>query len=225
MQENFDTQTCFPYNEYMDFKRLPYKTVFIFLIELAIAANIIFLDIWIAQKILSQQPSATSTSTTTKTTEQEPGIINPLPTNTPTPVAVIPTTSPQVIIAPAVTDYYVPIGSGQSVATSWTDVTGLQVSINPSSYPNSKQVVFEASVVIPTGNQWASVRLFNETAQHPVWFSDVTLSGGQPQLLVSQPITLDPGNNTYQVQMQTQLGFQAILNQSRIHITLRRDKN
>ena len=83
-----------------------------------------------------------------------------------------------------------------------------------------KSVVFEASVYIPTGNQTASVQLFNVTQQHPVWFSEVDMSGGAPQFLVSRPIQLDSGNNLYQVQMQTQLQFPAQLTQSRLHITL-----
>jgi len=63
------------------------------------------------------------------------------------------------------------------------------------------------------------VMLFNMTAGHPVWNSTVFFSGGtNAQLLISQPITLDPGNNLYQVQMQTQLTFPANLNQARIHI-------
>lgn len=110
-------------------------------------------------------------------------------------------------------------GSGSSTADDWTDVTGLQAYVDTAQYSRIKNVVFEASVFIPTGNEVAYVRLFNNTDKHPVWFSDVSLEGGQPQLLISQPITLDPGNKLYQVQMKTSLKYQANLVQSRLRIT------
>lgn len=46
------------------------------------------------------------------------------------------------------------------------------------------------------------------------------MEGGTPQFLVSQPITLDPGVKTYQVQMKTTLKSQAVLDQARLHITV-----
>jgi hypothetical protein len=36
--------------------------------------------------------------------------------------------------------------------------------------------------------------------------------------MISQPITLDPGNNLYQVQMQTQLEYPANVSQAIIRI-------
>ncbi len=110
-------------------------------------------------------------------------------------------------------------GSGSSIADDWTDVTGLQAYVDTAQYSRIKNVVFEASVFIPTGNEVAYVRLFNKTDKHPVWFSEVSLEGGQPQLLISQPVTLDSGNKLYQVQMKTSLKFQANLVQSRLRIT------
>lgn len=116
-------------------------------------------------------------------------------------------------------EYFVPLGSGTSSSGTWADVPGALAYIDSSQYGTIQEVVFEASVFIPTGNQTAYVQLFNETAGHPVWFSEVSVSGGTPQLLISQPITLDPGNNLYQVQMMTSLQFQANLVQARVHIT------
>ncbi len=115
-------------------------------------------------------------------------------------------------------EYYVTFGSGQSSASDWQDVTGLQVYVDSTSYSSIKSVVFEATSHIPTGNESAWVRLFNSTDQHPVWNSDISLEGGTPQFLISSPITLDSGKKLYTVQMKTQLQFQAVLDQSRIHI-------
>lgn len=116
-------------------------------------------------------------------------------------------------------EFFIPFGSGSSSAGDWEDVAGLKASIDNTKYPSIKTVVFEASVQIPTGNETAYVRLYNETDKHPVWFSDVSLDGGTPQLLVSKPITLDSGNKVYKVQMKTSLKFKAILDQARVHIT------
>lgn len=133
-----------------------------------------------------------------------------------------PTSAPK---APAVNnnsqtkEFFVSFGSGTNATNDWEDVPGLKAYIDSSKYSSIKTVVFEASVRIPTGNEMAYVRLFNETDKHPVWFSDVSMEGGTPQLLVSPPIILDQGNKLYKVQMKTSLKFTAILDQARIHIT------
>jgi hypothetical protein len=118
-----------------------------------------------------------------------------------------------------VKEYYVPFGTGISTSSEWEDVPGLQAYIDKSAYGSIKKVTFEASVRVPTGNQTAEVQLFNITAKHPVWSSQVTFTGGgTPQLLISDPITLDSGNNLYKVQMKTQLKYPAYLDQARVHI-------
>lgn len=122
------------------------------------------------------------------------------------------------VSASKVKEFFVPFGSGSSSAGDWQDVFGLQTYIDTANYEAIKNVTFEASVRIPTGNQTAYVRLFNKTDKHPVWFSEVSLTGGTPSLLTSEPITLDKGNKLYQVQMKTQLQFQAILDQARVRI-------
>ncbi len=117
-------------------------------------------------------------------------------------------------------EYYVPFGSGSGSSSDWTDVPGLQASIDSNSYGTIKNVVFEASLHIPTGNQTASVRLYNATDNHPVWNSEVDFNGNTVSTLkTSQLVNLDIGNKLYKVQMKTQLQFQAILDQSRLHIT------
>lgn len=127
--------------------------------------------------------------------------------------------STQVITTGASKEYFVAFGGGSNSTDEWADVSGLTAGINSTAYGSIKEVRFEASVYIPTGNETAYVRLFNKTDQHPVWFSEVSLSGGTPQLLISDPITLDSGQKTYQVQMKTTLKFQAVLSQARVHIT------
>lgn len=114
--------------------------------------------------------------------------------------------------------YSISLGSGVNNSTSWTNVPGVQAYIDSENYATIQSVTFQASLYVPTGNQIAYVQLYNVTANHPVWFSTMSISGGQPQLLISNPITLDPGNNLYQVQMMSQLGFTTNLVESSINI-------
>ncbi len=145
--------------------------------------------------------------TFTPTVTPSPTLI-PLPTLTPTPIVMV-------------KDYFIPLGTGESQAASWEDVPGSQVNVDFGQYPHIKEILFEASVNIPTASEWVSIRLFNETDMHPVWNSTVTSNDGVTfAVLTSTPITYDTGLKTYQVQMQTQLQAPTDLVQARIHIIL-----
>ncbi len=128
------------------------------------------------------------------------------------------TTTSVPVASSGVKEFYVPFGSGSGSADDWTDIPGMQVYIDTTKYNKIKQAVFEATIRIPTGNQVAYAQLFNVTEKHPVWFSEVSLEGGTPKLLTSQPITLDKGNNLYQVQVKNSLRFPTFLDQARVHI-------
>lgn len=134
----------------------------------------------------------------------------------PTPTKIPLTQAP--VSSSSVKEFFVPFGTGSNASDDWQDVPGLKATLDPANYGNIKTVTFEATIRIPTGNEIAYVRLYNAADKHPVWFSDVSLEGGTPQLLVSKPIALDSGNKTYQVQMKTSLKFQAFIDQSRLHI-------
>lgn len=121
-------------------------------------------------------------------------------------------------VSARVKEFFIPFGSGSGFENDWQDIEGLQAYIDNQNFEDIKKATFEASVRIPTGNQTAYVRLYNKTDKHPVWFSEVSVTGGTPVLLISEPITLDNGNKLYQVQMKTQLKFLTILDQARIHI-------
>ncbi|MBI4089238.1 MAG: hypothetical protein HY424_00865 [Candidatus Levybacteria bacterium] len=162
----------------------------------------------LAQIYQATSSSKTQTTAVITTPTQVPAEIPPeVPTPTTTPIQ-----------SPQIKEFFIPFGSGTNSSDDWEDVAGLKASINSANYPSIKSAVFEASVNIPTGNQVAYVRLFNETDKHPVWNSDVSVEGGTAQLLISKPITLDSGTKTYKVQMKTSLKYQAVLAQARIHI-------
>jgi len=139
---------------------------------------------------------------------------------TPTPTAIKPVYQNPVNQTTGPKEYFIAFGSGVNSSSDWQDVPGAEAVIDFGNYQNIKEIKFEVSVTVPTANQAVSVRLFNKTDQHPVWFSEVTMNGGASSYMVSSPITYDKGSKTYQVQMKTQLKYTANLTQSRLHITL-----
>lgn len=185
---------------------------------IVIALNLFVLDVWVANGAVVE-----------KQTSRE--IVASIPT--PTPILTCPQSCVDQIhqqnttqaSAPlvsqnssAVKEFFISFGSGQSSSDEWSDVGGVSSYIDTTKYDAIQKVTFEASANIPTGNQTIYIRLFNVTDKHPVWFSEVSLTGGSSALLVSDPITLDSGNKLYQVQMKTQLKFLANLTQARVHI-------
>lgn len=127
--------------------------------------------------------------------------------------------APVVNSASGAQEYFIPLGSGSINSTTLTTITGMQATIDGGAYGSNYIATFEISVNVPTGNQTATFQLYNSTGNHPAWNSVVNFtSGGTPALLISSPITLDPGSNTYVVQGQTQLQFPANITQARVHI-------
>lgn len=132
------------------------------------------------------------------------------------------TLTPQTIVQTAQKEIFIPVGDGSTTSNSYTNLSGVQVTIDSSKYSGIASVDFEASVWVTGGNGKAYAQLFNVTAGHPVWNSEISTSSGSGTLLVSAPITLDGGQNTYGVQAKTNLtDFSANVRTARIKIVLR----
>lgn len=198
---------------------------------IGIFINLLFLDLIVlgskTANTNSSLPAYQKTDTANTCTNECKALINESLSNlntksitltpTSTPVS---TTSNTNTTSTNVREYYVPFGSGSGSSSDWQDLPGLQASIDSKGYGNIKSVTFEVSLHIPTGNETASVRLYNATDKHPVWNSEITFDGNSTSVFkTSSPITLDNGNVFYKVQIKTQLQFPAILDQSRVHIT------
>lgn len=159
-------------------------------------------------------PQGCLTQITNAINSSKTAVVTPSPIVTPAPSQNTNTAFSQI------KEYYVPFGSGSGSYSDWTNVPGLQASVDSSAYGTIKSVVFEASLHIPTGNETASVRLYDVTQGHPVWNSEIDFNGNTNSVFLASPnINLDAGNNVYAVQMKTQLQYNAVLDQSRIHIT------
>lgn len=143
-----------------------------------------------------------------------PSIIQPALILTPTP-----TLSPTPTPANTVKEFFVPLGTGTGKPADWTVVDGMGAKIDPSDYGNIKQITFEVTAWVPQNNQQIWIRLYNANTYQAVAGSEVTLQGGgTATLLISSPITLASGNNSYQIQMKTQLQATTDINMARIRI-------
>lgn len=194
----------------LDEKRVKNTFFIIAICAVVIIANlaVIYSFILKPQTIISEKTSNPTPATTNS------------PTISPTPfVAESSNISNSQTSKNNIKDYFISFGSGTSSSSDWIDVEGLQVSFDLGDYANIKEVRFEVSTQIPTGNQIIWIRLYNKTDSHPVWNSEVSANGAS-SYSVSEPIIYDKGRKTYQVQMKTQLKYPANVTQSRIHVSL-----
>jgi len=194
---------------------------------LLVAVNLIFLDIFLvaSPKKSEQAASVVIQSNQPAAEEACPAACLTKIQELATPAAAlqgeeaVPTaTRAPTKAASPVSEFFIPFGSGSGSGTDWQDIPGLLAAIDTTNYATNRTVTFEVSLRIPTGNQTVYARLFNATDKHPVWFSDVSLEGGTPSLIISSPVQLDTGNKTYQVQLKTSLGFLSNIDQARLRI-------
>lgn len=117
-------------------------------------------------------------------------------------------------------EYFIPFGSGSGASQgTYTSLSALSAYVNTTLYTSISTVTFEVSATIPNGNQSATIQLYNATDGYVIPNSQVSISGGTPQLLISPNITLPTGNKLYQVQINTQLNSPIVIDQARLHIT------
>lgn len=132
------------------------------------------------------------------------------------------TTVNNTVVQNAQKELFIPVGSGSTNSNSYTNVPGAQVVIDSANYAGIGSADFEANVWVTGGNGRAYVQLYNVTAGHPVWNSELSTTSGTGTLLVSSPISLDSGKNTYQIQAKTDITeFAANVSTGRVKIVLR----
>lgn len=131
-------------------------------------------------------------------------------------------TGGQTIVQTAQKEIFIPIGDGSTKSNSYADLLGAQVTLDLSKYSGVQSADFEASIWVTGGNGRAYAQLYNKTAGRPVWNSEISTTSGSGILMVSAPINLDAGQNTYIVQAKTNITeFAANVATSRIKIVLR----
>lgn len=200
------------------------KPILVSIILLICLTNLIILDInfFTKDKNVNTSDGISSPIITPQPTEQKcsENCTSQVPLVTPTTSpAAKPIYNNQAQATSQVKDFMISLGSGTGQSSDWTDVPGVGATINSGNYGEIKNVFFEASLVLPTANDIVSLRLYNVTDKHPVWYSQIDSNGELTEFLSSQQIKLDSGNKFYKVQMKTLLNDQPVnLVQSRIHI-------
>lgn len=128
----------------------------------------------------------------------------------------------QTVVQTAQKEIFIPIGSGSTFNNNYTDLPGVEVSIDSSKYTGIESVVFEASLWVQDGNGKMYAQLYNKTDGRPVWNSEISTSSASGVLTTSLKIALESGMRTYKVQAKTNLtGYAAHVDNARVKITLK----
>ena len=74
-------------------------------------------------------------------------------------------------VKPVVREYYIPLGSGSSSATDWTELAGVEAYVAPSNYGKVKEMYFEAGLRLTKGTGRAYTRLRKVNHQSRAYYS------------------------------------------------------
>ncbi len=116
-----------------------------------------------------------------------------------------------------VREYIIPLGSGSSSAGDWNDIIGIEAYIDPSNYGVIRQMYFEASLSIPTGNGRIYARLRNVTDNIGLVESEI-FHEGNGGLVSSGKIPVPAKTKLYRVQLKSTLEAAALIESARIKI-------
>ena len=206
-------------------------------IFVVVVLDLVFVNYWILKQSQRVTEGASGDTKSQRQTEKlvtdgKKGIASPTPATetdyspTPAPTAVpaqttTNTTVVQQTVVQTPQQIFIPIGDGSTTASTYTNLPGVQVTIDSSKYPNISSIYFEANLSVTGGNGMAYAQLYDSTQNHPVWFSQISTNSPSGSLQTSQQINLDPGVNTYVVQAYTALNqFPANVSTARIQINL-----
>ena len=120
-----------------------------------------------------------------------------------------------------VKEFYIPLGSGSTKSRDWVELAGVEAVIDSANFPNVKSVIFEASLRIPTANGRVYAKLYDVTAKHDVWYSEVWVEGSTSYRAESANINLSSGRHLYRLMMKSTMGYEALLDSARIKIILK----
>lgn len=117
-----------------------------------------------------------------------------------------------------VKEIFIPFGqaSVKSDNNNWRD-TGLEVQIDTGNYSAIKEVRFEGTLRVPTGNGMVEARMISGNG---VVVGGSTISSGSVngEYKQSGPIGLFGGKNSYKVQMRTSLNYEGYMDGGRVKI-------
>jgi len=135
--------------------------------------------------------------------------------NLPTPKTVV-----QRIPETSVKEFYVPLGSGSSSATTWEEIKNAEAYFDPQSYGKIKSITFEALMRIPTANGRVYARLYNVDDKIGLTETEVWVEGSTGVRVESSSFSLPQGKKLYRVQLKSTMGYEAVLDLGRLKIVV-----
>lgn len=205
--------------------------------------DLVYLNWWLIQSQKTKDELKTQNDSRSLEFQETPG-----PENLPTPT---PTSSPQTtgdenqktsqksdlsqnqttsnptggtttIIQTANREIFIPLGSGSIKKKDWSDLPGLEVTIDTTKYSEIESVVFEATIWPEGGNGRAYARLKNISDNNPFVESQISAASTAGELKSSGKIPIPSGSKKYGVQAKTDIdNFAANVENARIKITLK----
>ncbi len=128
----------------------------------------------------------------------------------------------QTIIQTAQKEIFIPIGSGSSKSSTYSDISGAEVSIDTNKYPPIDYMVFQASIWVTNGNGKAWARIINVNDNNPYYESEISSSSSTGEFRTSAKIPFQYGPKTYRIQAKTDMSdFAANVGNAMIKIVLK----
>lgn len=212
--------------------------ILVLILGLAIFGNLIFLD----YKILSQKatqdyiirpaevkvapvPIATTSAESstdfqalidTKIGQLREELLKTLQTPTPKPAV---KTAPPPQAPPGPKELYINFGnSGSTTATSWTDVSGTDITFDAANYPGVKAFYFQANLKSDAPDRQTFSRIYDATHSVGVQGSEMNYAGLTSKLTESGSLTFLSGRLTLRVQIHSLNGNLATNESPRIRV-------
>ncbi|OGV91830.1 hypothetical protein A3A66_02535 [Microgenomates group bacterium RIFCSPLOWO2_01_FULL_46_13] len=135
------------------------------------------------------------------------------------PPSPTPSNSKSAVTTSSVKEYFVPLGSGNTISQDWVDITSAKATIDSSRYGSIEAVYFEASLQIVNGELHA--RLVDETGNHTYYSSDIFHNSSTPQWKTSTAVSLNNGTRTYKVQLRSTSGELGTMAAARLRILVK----
>jgi len=115
--------------------------------------------------------------------------------------------------------YYVPIpGSGSTLATDWTNLSGTDFYLSKNDFPGFLEVYFEANIKLMNGNGKAFFRIYDATHFIGVTGSQIETSSQASTFVSSGKVSLWEGYNHYIVQAKTLTADTAVYESGKLKI-------
>jgi len=127
----------------------------------------------------------------------------------------------QTIIQTAQKEIFIPMGSGSTNSSTFSDIAGTDVTVDTAKYSQIDSVVFEASIWVVGGNGRAWAQITNVGDKNPLIESQISGITGTGEVKASGKIPFPSGAKTYRIQAKTDItNFAAHVENARLKITL-----